>query len=64
MPDLTHEQLAALAAAGASNREIETAHGRPMTDDERAAVDRARLATRIRRIINRPIFSEDARDEA
>jgi hypothetical protein len=41
LPDLTRDQLAALAAAGASNREIETAHGRTMTDDERAAVDRA-----------------------
>jgi hypothetical protein len=49
MPDLTHNQLAALAAAGASNREIETAHGRPMTDDERAAVDRARLAAKLKR---------------
>jgi hypothetical protein len=49
MPDLTHDQLAALARTGASNREIVAALGRPMTDAERTTVDRARLGERVRR---------------
>jgi hypothetical protein len=64
MPDLTPDHLAALAVAGASYREIETAHGRTMTDEEQTVVDRARLAAKLKRIIGRPIFTEDAHDEA
>lgn len=53
MPDLTQDQLAALAQTGALNREIEAALGRPMTDAERTVVDRARVVWRLKRTAKR-----------
>lgn len=49
MPDLPQDKLAALATAGAPNRQIEAALGRQMTAEERAVVDRARLLDRLRK---------------
>lgn len=43
MPNLTTDQLTALARSGATNRGIEATLGRAMTANERAAVDRARV---------------------
>jgi hypothetical protein len=43
------EQISALAQRGATNAEIEAALRRPMTEDEKQAFNRAKLAARIRR---------------
>ena len=48
MPDLTEQQLHALATAGATNREISATLGRPLNDLERALVDRARVVKRLK----------------
>ena len=42
MPVLSQDQIAAIAQTGASTREIESALGRSMTEEERSLVDRAR----------------------
>lgn len=49
MPNLTDQQLHALAMSGAKNREITSSIGRPMTDAERDLVDRARVVRRLKR---------------
>lgn len=49
MPNLTPDQLSALARTGALNREIEASLGRDMTEDERGIVDRARMMWRLSR---------------
>jgi hypothetical protein len=59
MPNLSLDQLAALAANGAKDREIAATLGRPMTPDERAAVDRARLLARIKRKTRGPTSTAD-----
>jgi hypothetical protein len=51
MPDLTAEQLYSLAQTGALNRELVAALGRDMTPAERAIVDRARIAWRLKRAV-------------
>jgi hypothetical protein len=48
MPDLTHDQLRALAMTRVLNREIIATLGRDMTDEERAIVDRARVLLRLK----------------
>jgi hypothetical protein len=52
MPDLTNDQLSALAQTAALNHEIESELGREMTVEERAVVDRARVEWRLRRSVN------------
>jgi hypothetical protein len=49
MPSLPQHEIAALASAGAPNRQIEAALGRRMTPAERDAVDRARLVATLKR---------------
>ena len=49
MPDLTQNALASLAASGAPDREIVAALGRKMTGEEKALIDRTRLAVRLRK---------------
>ena len=46
---MNNEQLATLANAGASNREIEATLGHYMTNAERLVVDRARVVARLRK---------------
>jgi len=53
LPTLTHDQLAALARSGVTNRGIEATLGRAMTADERAAVDRARVVAQLQREVRR-----------
>lgn len=67
MPDLTHDQLSALAQTGALNREIEAALGREMTEAERAVVDRARVVWRLKRKAKRdrgPISDREKHNKA
>jgi len=59
MPDIPQDKLAALASTGATNREIEAALGRRMTAPEREAVDRARLARRVRRATRGPTTASE-----
>ena len=49
MPEMTKEQLVALAQSGATNREIEATLGRPMTAAERIAVDKARVVGKLQK---------------
>jgi hypothetical protein len=53
MPEIPQDKLAALAATGANNRQIESALGRKMTEAERATVDRQRLTDRLRRRVKK-----------
>jgi hypothetical protein len=62
MPDIPHAQLAALAQTGALNREIVAALGRPMTDEERGIVDRARVVMRLRQAQKRQTVKLGASD--
>jgi hypothetical protein len=55
MPDLTQEQLSVLAQTGALNRHITATLGRPMSEEERGIVDRARLVWLMRRKAKRDI---------
>jgi hypothetical protein len=67
MPDLTNDQLSALAQTGALNREIEAALGREMTEEERAVVDRARVVWRLKRKAKRdrgPISDREKHNKA
>ena len=49
MPDLTDQQLLSLAAAGATNTEIETVLGRQINDWDRAIIVKARLTKKLNR---------------
>ncbi len=53
MPNLTLEQLSALAKTGALNQEIVATLGRPMTKKEQDTVKRGRLLWRLARIKKR-----------
>lgn len=53
MPALTADQLSALARSGANNRQIEATIGRSLTEAERAAVDRARVVSKLQRDVKR-----------
>jgi len=62
MSDLTPQQLVLLAQTGATNREINTALGRQMTPEERAIVDKARVAWRLKRAADNERGPRNARE--
>jgi len=44
---MTNQQIQALSFSGATNKEIEKANGKPLTQEQQKTIDRTRVVSRL-----------------